>query len=309
MSLNVVFMGTPDFAVPCLLRLLEDGHRVSGVMTQPDKPKGRSFALTPPPVKELAASRGLPVYQPVKLKDGEALARLKQWAPDVIVVVAYGRILPLEILSLPRLGCINVHASLLPKYRGAGPIQWSVIKGEAVTGVTTMYMDVGLDTGDMILKRETPIGPDETAGELHGRLMALGADCLIETLSLLEAGNAPRIPQADSESTYAPMLTKELARVDFSLPASEVHNLVRGLYPWPVAYTQAGEKRLLIHKTRLLPELSGRSGELLESENRFVAACGQGAVELVTVQVQGKKAMPGADCARGLRLSPGTILG
>ena len=227
--MRVVFMGTPEFAVPSLEQLIKDGHEVVGVFAQPDKPKGRGYKLAAPPVKEAALAHNIPVYQPVKMRDGEALGILKELNPEVIIVVAYGKILPKEILELPAKGCINVHGSLLPKYRGAGPIQWSVINGEKVTGVTTMYMGEGLDTGDMILKEETEIGENETYGELHDRLCMIGAHCLSETMKLIEAGTAPREVQNDEESSYAPMLNKEIAKIDFSKSAEELQPILNHL--------------------------------------------------------------------------------
>ena len=235
--MKIVFMGTPEFAEASLQKLLETEHRIVGVFTQPDKPKGRGYKLVAPPVKELAFAHNIPVYQPQKMRDGTALTILQELQPDLIVVVAYGKILPREILELPRYGCINVHGSLLPKYRGAGPIQWSVINGEEITGVTTMYMGEGLDTGDMILKKETPIGENETYGELHDRLKEIGAQALVETIALIEEGKAPREAQDDSLSSYAPMLDKQVARLNFSEDAKTLHNLIRGLSPWPVAHT------------------------------------------------------------------------
>ena len=229
--MRIVFMGTPEFAVPCLSRLISDGHAVAGVFTQPDKPQGRGYKLMPPPVKVCALENGLSVYQPAKMRDGQALALLKELSPELIVVVAYGKILPPDILELPPLGCVNVHGSLLPKYRGAAPIQWSVLNGDQTAGVTTMYMAEGLDTGDMILKRETPLGPDETSGELYERLAGLGAQALSETVRLIGEGCAPRVPQDGALATHAPMLTKELARIDWTKPAAEVHNLIRGMNP------------------------------------------------------------------------------
>ena len=302
--MRIVFMGTPDFAVPCLRRVLEDGYQVVGVFTQPDKPKGRSFTLTPPPVKELALERGIPVYQPARLRDGEALAILRELAPDLIVVVAYGKILPKEILDLPPLGCVNVHGSLLPKYRGAAPIQWSVINGDPVTGVTTMYMGEGMDTGDMILKMETPIGPEETGGQLFDRLAPLGAECLSRTLKLFVQGEVPRQVQDESQVTYADMLTRETGRVDLNRPARELHNLIRGVTPWPGATMTVAGKTLKILQARLA-QGEGRPGQLLR-EDAFVVACGEGALELVTVQPEGKRPMGGADYLRGKRIKVGT---
>ena len=305
--MRIVFMGTPDFAVPCLARLLDDGHEVAGVFTQPDKPRGRGYKLMPPPVKELALERGLPVYQPAKMRDGEALSILRELSPELVVVVAYGKILPKEILELPKYGCVNVHGSLLPRWRGAAPIQWSVIAGDAEGGVTTMYMAEGLDTGDMILRRATPIGPDETSDELYERLAALGAQALSETVTLIAAGRAPREPQDDAASCYAPMLSKELAEIDFSKPAREVHNLVRGMNSWPVAHTTLGGKLLKVYLTRAA-QGKGALGELLGGKS-FTVACGEGAVELVEIQAEGGRRMNAADYLRGHPVAAGTRLG
>ena len=305
--MRIVFMGTPGFAVPCLARLLDDGHEVAGVFTQPDKPRGRGYKLMPPPVKELALERGLPVYQPAKMRDGEALSILRELSPELVVVVAYGKILPKEILELPKYGCVNVHGSLLPRWRGAAPIQWSVIAGDAEGGVTTMYMAEGLDTGDMILRRATPIGPDETSDELYERLAALGAQALSETVTLIAAGRAPREPQDDAASCYAPMLSKELAEIDFSKPAREVHNLVRGMNSWPVAHTTLGGKLLKVYRTRAA-QGQGAPGELLGGKS-FTVACGEGAVELVEIQAEGGRRMNAADYLRGHPVAAGTRLG
>ena len=306
--MRIVFMGTPDFAVPCLERLLADGHQVAGVFTQPDKPKGRGHHLQPPPVKELALARGLPVYQPATLRDGQALETLRALAPQLAVVVAYGKILPPALLAVPPLGCINVHGSLLPRWRGAAPIQWSVLSGDRQAGVTTMYLAEGMDTGDMILRRSTPVGPQETSGQLYERLAELGAQLLGETVELIAQGKAPRTPQQEEEATYAPMLTKELAAIDFMKPAAQVHNLVRGMNPWPVAHTLLEGQPLKVYAARLA-EGSGAPGQVLESRGRLVVACGQGAVELLELQAQGKKRMAAADYLRGHPLAPGTVLG
>ena len=240
--MNIVYMGTPDFAVKPLEKIIEGGHTVLSVFTQPDKPKGRGYAMTPPPVKECALKYGISVYQPVSMKDGEAFKILSELEPDVIVVVAYGKILPKDILELPKYGCINVHASLLPKYRGAGPIQWCVLNGEQKTGVTTMNMAEGLDTGDMLFKSETQIGENETASELHDRLSVMGAELIVKTLTAVENNTLVPQKQNDEESSYAPMLTKELCNIDWSKSAQEVHNKVRGLNSWPVAVTFANGK-------------------------------------------------------------------
>ena len=249
--MRIVFMGTPEFAVPCLSALIEK-HDVIAVFTQPDKPKGRKQILTPPPVKEEALKHNIPVYQPKTLKDGEAFKLLSEIKPDVIIVVAYGKILPKEILELPRYGCINVHASLLPKYRGAAPIQWSIIDGEKETGVTAMQMDIGLDTGDMIKSASLTIGENETADELHDRLSALGAKLIIETLESVEDGTATLTKQDDSLSNYASMLSKDISPIDFTQSAQAVHNKVRGLNSWPSATAIMDGKRIKIRLNLLL---------------------------------------------------------
>ncbi len=304
--MNVIFMGTPEFAVPCLRALIQDGHTVTSVFTQPDKPVGRKQVLTAPPVKQLALEHGIAVHQPITLRNDEATSLIRSQAPDVIAVTAYGKILPKSVLDIPRYGCINVHASLLPAYRGAAPIQWSVINGERVTGITTMYMAPGIDTGDMIIKKEIPIAPDETAGELHDRLKDIGAQALSETLSLIEQGKAPRTQQDDALCSLAPMLSKAIAQVDFTKPAAQVHNLIRGLSPWPVAFTQIDGKALKIHKARVL-ETSGEAGTLL-SETQMIIACAQGAVELLEVQYEGAKRMSAELFLRGHRLQKGMKL-
>ena len=304
--MRIVFMGTPDFAVPCLQRLLEDGHEVPAVFTQPDKPVGRHAVLTPPPVKQLALSHGIPVYQPTKMRDGTAAALLRELAPDCLVVVAYGRILPQEILDVPPRGCVNIHGSLLPRYRGAAPIQWSVIRGETVTGVTSMFMDAGMDTGDIIDTLTTPIGENETAGELFERLALLGARLLSTTLAAIADGTVTRRPQNDAEATMAPMLEKAMGRLDLTRPAQELHNQVRGMNPWPGAFCTAGGKTLKIHETRVAAG-SGAPGTLLCADPVTVA-CGEGALQLVTVQPEGKPRMAAEAWLRGARLPQGARL-
>ena len=292
---RIVFMGTPDFAVPCLARILEEGYPVAGVFTQPDKPVGRRQVLTPPPVKALALERGLPVWQPAKLRDGAALELLRSLAPDLVVVVAYGRILPRELLDCPPLGCVNVHGSLLPKYRGAAPIQWTVLNGEKEAGVTTMYMAEELDAGDTILSLSTPVGEEETSGELFDRLAPLGAECLSRTLALFWGGERPAgHPQDHAAATLAPMLDKAMGEMDFSLPARRLHDLVRGLNPWPSAWTAAEAKRLKVHRARVLREegVEAPPGTVLPGEGLAVA-CGSGVLELLEVQPEGKGRMPG----------------
>ena len=234
--------------ISSLQALLDSRHEVCAVFTQPDKPVGRKAILTPPPVKVLATEHGIPVHQPLKLRDGTATAILREYAPDIIVVVAYGRLLPVDILELPRYGCINVHASLLPKYRGAGPIAASILHGEEETGVTTMYLAEGMDTGDMILQRSTPIGPDEQTPELFDRLAAMGAELLLETLDRIEDGTAPRTPQDDALASHAPMLEKSAAGIDFTAGAKELHNLIRGMAGWPVAHCRCEGKVLKVHR-------------------------------------------------------------
>ncbi|HIV18964.1 MAG TPA: methionyl-tRNA formyltransferase [Candidatus Merdivicinus intestinigallinarum] len=305
--MNIVFMGTPDFAVPCLQALLDAGYPVTGVFTQPDKPKGRGYQLAPPPVKEFALTQNLPVFQPKTMRDGEALEQLKGCNPDLIVVVAYGKLLPKEVLELPRFGCINVHASLLPKYRGAGPVQWSIINGEEKTGVTTMYMAEALDTGDMLESASLEIGENETADELMERLSHLGAELLISTVKKAEEGTLKPIPQDESLSSYVSMLDKEMARLDFNKPAKEVHNLIRGLSSWPCAYTFYQGKRLKVYRSKL-SALTGQPGEIVDAK-KFIIACRDGAVEFDTVQYEGGKRMSGADFLRGKKPGDHEILG
>ena len=299
--MRIVFMGTPDFAVPCLKALIDDGNEIPAVFTQPDKPKGRGYAMTPPPVKVCALEHDIPVFQPNTLRDGEALGIMSELEPDMIVVVAYGKILPKEILELPRLGCVNVHASLLPEYRGAAPIQWAVLDGKKKTGVTAMLMDVGLDTGDMLMKAELEIGENETADELHDRLSELGAELIVRTVHSAQEGRLVREKQDDSRSTYASMLTKEMSVIDFSRPASEVHNKVRGLNSWPGASAVFGGKRIKIHRTLVRSE-KGEPGQVLSLEP-LVVACGEGSVELKEVQPEGKKRMSAAAFVNGLHCS------
>lgn len=307
--MRIVFMGTPDFAVPCLQALLDAEHEVCGVFTQPDKPKGRGYALAPPPVKELALERGIPVYQPATLRTPEAAALVASLSPEVIVVVAYGKLLPKEILQLPPHGCINVHASLLPKYRGAAPIQWAVINGDEVTGVATMQMDEGLDTGDILLVEETKIGENETSGELFDRLRELGAQVLVETLRQLEAGALERRPQGNEGASYASMLSRELSVIDWSRSAQEIHNLVRGLSPWPVACSVYQGKRIKIYQTLVCGDESGEPGQVLPGKD-FLVCCGQNtALKLMTVQYEGGKRMDGSDFLRGHPALPETRMG
>lgn len=304
--MKIVFMGTPEFAVPCLQKLIDCGHDVTGVFTQPDKPQGRKMILTPPPVKQLAVEKGIPVYQPTRMKDGTALEMLKEADPELVIVVAYGKILPKEILEFPKYGCINIHASLLPELRGAAPIQWSVINGFEKTGVTSMLMDEGLDTGDMLIKGEIEIGENDTAGEMHDKLSALGADILEETINLLLKNELKPEKQDHDKFTYAPMLSKELSPIDWNLTAREVHNKIRGLCPWPSASAVLNGKKVKIHKSVLSGCKGGTSGEIIESGKRLVVSCGDGkCIEILNLQAEGKKAMSAADFMRGNPLEVG----
>lgn len=306
--MKAVFMGTPEFALPCLDALLAAGHTASGVFTQPDKPKGRGYALTPPPVKIRAEELGLPVYQPAGVRDGSALEILRSLSPDIIVVVAYGKILPEEILRLPRYGCLNVHASLLPRHRGASPIQWAIVSGDRESGVTTMRMDIGMDTGDIYETAALPIGEEETAEQLHDRLSALGAKLLVSTLSGLEAGNLSPHPQPEEGVTYAPIIKKEMGLLDFTKPAAELYNLVRGFYPWPGTYTFLEGKRLRVLSARVAAE-AGEAGRLTLSDGRMLVGCKEGSLELLEIQPEGKKRMPAAAFLQGCHLANGTKLG
>jgi len=306
--MRILFMGTPDFAVPCLQSILDAGHEVCAVFTQPDKPKGRKYTLTPPPVKVLALEKNLTIFQPATLRNEEATESVKSLHPDCIVVVAYGKILPKEILDIPQNGCVNVHASLLPKYRGAAPIQWSVMNGEKVTGVTTMYMAEGIDTGDILQTAKTEIEPNETAGELQNRLAQMGGKLIVETLQKINAGTAKSIPQCNDEATYVSILTKELSKIDWSLPAQQIHNLVRGLSPWPVASTAYHGKLLKIHKSAVITGFQGTAGQIADSDG-FVVCCGENtALQLLEVQYEGGKKMSGKDFLRGHPVGSNTNL-
>lgn len=310
--MKVVYCGTPQFAVPSLERLVSAGHEVQLVVTQPDRPQGRGMELTAPPVKQTAVRLGLPVTQPEKIKKNEEFReRLTAIGPEAIIVVGYGRIIPDWMLQLPRHGNINVHASLLPKYRGAGPIQWAIAKGETVTGVTTMKIDEGLDTGDILLKREMAIREDDTAVTLAPRLAELGAGLLVETLEGLQRGVVTPIPQDDAQATLAPILKKEDGLVDFGRMAKEIHNRLRGFQPWPGAYTQFRGKNLKIVAARVeAGSPHGAPGELHLSGDRLLVGCAAGTnLELLQVQPEGKKAMSGADFIRGYRPADGERLG
>lgn len=290
--MKVVFMGTPDFAVPTLKKLIDKKYEVVSVFTQPDKPKGRGHKMQFPPVKELALENNIEVFQPTTLKDEAVVNLIKEQNPEVIVVAAYGKILPESILNIPKYGCINVHGSLLPKYRGAAPIQWSVLNGDKVTGVTTMYMGKGLDTGDMLLKKEVEILPDETAGELFDRLSVIGADLLTDTLDALVNNTVTPQKQDENESSYAPMITKALSPIDWNESALEIHNQVRGLNPWPCASSHFGEKAIKIHRTKVI-DGKGQTGKLFVNNKHLCVYCGKGALQLLEVQLENGKRMTG----------------
>lgn len=302
-------MGTPEFAVPCLAALIDSKHEVCAVFTQPDKPKGRHGVLTAPPVKELACEKGIAVWQPSSMRDGAALEILKSLSPDLCIVVAYGKILPADILSLPKYGCINIHASLLPKLRGAAPIQWSVINGFDETGVTSMQMDVGLDTGDMLIANKLAILPDETSGELHDRLAPLAAETLLQTLDALEKGELRPVKQNNAEFTYAPMLSKDMSAVCWNDSALTVHNRIRGLLPWPGATAKLAGRDIKIHRAVLSDYHGGKPGEIMCANKCLTVSCGDGkCVDILILQAQGKKPMPAADYLRGNPVSVGSLM-
>lgn len=304
--MRLVFLGTPAFAVPTLERIVSAGHEVLDVLTQPDRPRGRGQHPAPPPVKETALRLGLPVYQPERVRRPEAVERLRALAPEIMVVVGYGQIIPQTVIDIPRLGILNVHASLLPKYRGAGPIQWAVIRGETHTGVTIMRIDAGLDTGDMLSKAETEIGPEENAIELGRRLAVIGADLLVETLPKL----AEIVPekQDNSQATYAPLLKKEDGQIDWTQPAAEIHNRIRGLQPWPGAYTTFRGHTLHIWKARPVGQITDLAAGTISSVKPLVVACGSLALELLELQLEGRKRLPASEFANGQRLKENEVL-
>ena len=294
--MQIVFMGTPDFAVGALEALIAQGHEITAVVTQPDKAKGRSGQLQFPPVKECAVKHGIPVFQPRRIKTPEAIEELKKYPADVYIVAAFGQILSQEILDLPKYGCLNIHASLLPKYRGASPIQRVIIDGETQTGVTIMQMADGIDTGDMLAKAETPIGEDETAGELFDRLMVLGAELLVDTIDKLDT-ITPQ-PQNDAEAIHAPMIRKEMGAIDWTQPAERVHDLVRGLNPWPSAFFTLEGKRMKLHRTKVVVG-KGEPGEIAVIGGEMAVCCGENAVQLMEIQPENGKRMRGSDYLRG----------
>lgn len=308
--MRIIYMGTPDFAVPTLETLIQSKHEVIAVITQPDKPKGRGKAMQFPPVKEKALEYGIPVYQPVKVREPAFIEQMKEWEPDAIVVAAFGQLLPKAVLDLPRYGCINVHASLLPKYRGAAPIQWVIINGEKETGITTMFMDVGLDTGDMLKKTVIPIAEKETGESLHDKLAVLGGPLMLETLEELENGTAVRIKQEDGQSCYAKMLTKSLGNIDWSQPAIQIERLIRGLNAWPSAYTKWEDKTLKIWAADVVEgnKEGAVVGEVVEKQKKaLIVQTGEGQLSLKEVQLQGKKRMDIDAFLRGYPIMEGTV--
>ena len=307
--MRIVYMGTPEFAVPALEALIASEHDVVGVFTNPDRPSGRGKQLAQSAVKRAAVAAGIEVFQPERVrKNPEALEKLRAWEPDLAVVTAYGQILPRSILEVPRLGCINIHASLLPKYRGAAPINWCIIRGEEETGITTMQMDVGLDTGPMLMQAATAIGELETAGQLHDRLAPMGAELIMLTLYGLEQDTVFPVAQDDAESSYAPMMAKETGRIDWTQSARDVANLIRGVNPWPGAFSNQGNERIKFHLARAT-EGSGEPGQVLESDRQLLVACGSGAIEALELQAPGSRAMQALDFLNGYRIEAGARFG
>ena len=309
--MRIVFMGTPDFAVPCLKALYENGHDITLVVTQPDKPQGRKQILTPSPVKEFATARDIPVFQPTSMKTKESYDRIVAEQPDYIVVIAFGKILPQAVLDIPKYACINVHGSLLPRYRGAAPIQWSVLNGDAVTGVTTMLMDAGIDTGDILLQKETPIDPLENAGELFDRLADLSAPVLLETLDLFAKGEIQPVQQDNEKADYVTILKKENALIDWARDAKSLHDHVRGMNPWPVAFTKLGGKTLKIFETRVCDRVFGHDiGEVTVLDGKMYIRCGaESCLQILSLQLEGAKRLDADVFLRGRSFTEKTILG
>lgn len=309
--MRILFMGTPDFAVPSLRALVEAGHTLCGAFTQPDKPKNRGMKLLPTPVKEFCLAHDIPVFQPTKLRDGTALAQIRELAPELIVVAAYGRILPEEILDYPAKGCINVHSSLLPKYRGAAPINWAMLNGDRETGVTIMHMAAELDAGDIISQVSTPIDPDETVESLHDRLSELGAELLVKTVEQIGAGTAQRTPQNAAQVTYAPMLSRELSPMDWSKPARALHDQVRGLIPWPAAVAELGGVRCKIFSTAVCgDQTSAAPGTVVQAGKKGlkIACGGETVLEILELQPDGKKRMAASAFLQGRPIPEGSSL-
>lgn len=309
--MKIAFMGTPDFAVDCLRALAESEHEVVGVFCQPDKPVGRKQELTPPDVKVEALKYNLPVFQPVSLRNSKGVEILEEINPDLIIVVAYGKILPDDVLAFPKYGCINIHASILPKYRGASPIHFAVLNGDKETGVTSMQMDSGLDTGDILLVKKAEIGINDTTEKMYELLAPLGAEVLMETIALLEKGELKPVKQDDSLATKVGLLSKDMSSVDWTKSAFEIHNKIRGLYSWPGASTVLSGKTLKLHSS-VLSDKKGNNipGEVVDSKGRIVVACGDNnCIELTLIQLEGKKRMDAASFLNGYQLNKGTVLG
>ena len=308
--MKMIFMGTPDFAVGTLKALIKAGHEVALVVTQPDKPRGRGKAVQFSPVKEAALSHGIEVYQPRRIREPECVEYLRRFAPEIIIVAAFGQILPKEILELPVHGCVNVHASLLPKYRGAAPIQWAVINGEKTSGVTTMQMDAGLDTGDILEKTELELAPDETGGSLFEKLAAAGAELCVQTVAHIADGTVTGTKQDEAQATHVGMIAKEMGRIDWNKPAEEIERLVRGLNPWPSAYTSLNGKTLKIWKASVAAGGGARAGEIVRADKKqFAVQTGDGRLLLEEVQLEGKKRMPADAFLRGFSVCEGMRMG
>ena len=309
--MNIVFMGTPDFAVPCLEKLIKSENcNVLAVFTQPDKKVGRKQLLTPPPVKVLAVQHNIPVYQPVTLKNEDAFETIRKLNPDLLVVVAYGKILPKPILDYPKFGCINVHASLLPKYRGAAPIQWAVLNGDKKTGVCVQQMDIGIDTGDILFTEETDIGINETSEELFERLSVIGADALIKTIDLIIKGQTNPVPQPAGDFGYASMIDKSMSNIDWSKSAFEVHNQIRGLQSWPCASTVINGKNVKVHKSVLSSEKGNEAGKVVNNKNVVTVSCGDGnCIDILELQPDGKKRMDAKSFLAGNKMETGQFIG
>lgn len=306
--MRILFMGTPDIAARSLAALLEAGHTVVGVFTRADKPVGRKQVLTAPPVKKLAVEHGIPVWQPATLRDGEAEKVFRALQPDLVVVVAYGRILPPELLHIAPLGCINLHVSLLPKYRGSAPIQWAVLNGDTKTGVTIMQLDEGCDTGDILMVEPVEIGPETTSGELFDQVSAVGAETLVRAVEDLAAGRLTPRPQDEAKATKAPPLTKEMARFTFAEPAEHLHNWVRGMNPWPVAFFELDGKKIKVLESRLAENPQQAAPGTVLALNPLTIACARGALQLLTVTPEGGRPMAGTAWAAGRRLHTGDSL-
>lgn len=306
--MRIVFMGTPDYAAVTLQKLIDEKYDIAAVFAQPDKPVGRKQILTPPETKVLAEKYGIPVFQPKTLRDGEAYNVLKELNPDAIVVVAYGKILPKEILDLPRLGCINGHASLLPRLRGSAPIQWAIVNGDKQTGVTTQLMDEGIDTGDILETATVDIGDEETAEELFDRLSYISAELMISTLKKAEEGTLNPVKQNEDEATYAPIIKKEMAHIDFTKTADEICNAVRGFYSWPCAFCFINGKRIKVIKTVKSHLTAKECGVVIKSDDKLVISCKDGSVELVTVQPEGAKVMTAQGMLNGHKIAEGTVV-